>query len=92
VVFAGRRRDESSAFVVTALATLLAAPFIHPHYLVLLLLPAAWLIDRGHWWGVVLPLSGWLPDIVLPFTGLLAIAIVLAVSTPRTRPQAELAA
>jgi hypothetical protein len=79
VVFAARRRDPSTAFVVTALATLLAAPFIHPHYLVLLLLPAAWLMDRGHWWGIGLPLLGWLPDLFLPFTGLLAIALVLAV-------------
>jgi hypothetical protein len=92
VVFAGRRRDESTAFVVTALATLLVAPFIHPHYLVLLLLPAAWLMDRGQWWGLGLPLLGWLPDMVLPFTGVLAIALVLAVSAWRPRTEAELAA
>jgi hypothetical protein len=80
VVYAARRRDASTAFLVTALATLLVAPFIHPHYLVLLLLPAAWLMDRGHWWGIGLPLLGWLPDIVLPFAGPLAIALVLTLS------------
>lgn len=79
VVFAARRRDEATAFVVTAVATLLVAPFIHPHYLVLLLLPAAWLMDRGRWWGAALPLLGWAPDVLLPFTGLLAIVLVLAV-------------
>lgn len=89
IAFAGRRRDAATAFVVTAVATLLVAPFIHPHYLVLLLLPAAWLMDRGHWWGAGLPLLGWLPGIVLPFTGLLAIALVLAVSTARPGPEAE---
>jgi hypothetical protein len=83
VVFAGRRRDASTAFVVTALTTLLAAPFIHPHYLVLLLLPAAWLMDRGRWWGIALPLLGWLPDALLPFTSLLAIVLVLAVPDER---------
>jgi hypothetical protein len=30
------------------------SPFIHPHYLVLLLLPAALLAQRGHWWGLLL--------------------------------------
>lgn len=79
VLFAARRRDESTAFVVTALATLFTAPFMHPHYLVLLLLPAALLMGRGYWWGAGLPLLGWLPDILLPFTGVLAIGLLLAV-------------
>jgi hypothetical protein len=83
VVFAARRRDASTAFVVTALSTLLVAPFIHPHYLVLLLLPASWLMDRGRWWGIGLPLLGWLPDPLLPFTGLLAIVLVLAAPDER---------
>jgi hypothetical protein len=86
VVLAARRRDQATAFVVTAVATLLVAPFIHPHYLVLLLLPAAWLMDRGRWWGAALPLLGWLPDVLLPFTGLLAIGLVLAVSDDRPEP------
>lgn len=100
VVFAARRRGEATAFVVTAVATLLVAPFIHPHYLVLLLLPAAWLMDRGRWWGAALPLLGWLPDVLLPFTALLAIVLVLAVREdrlepeprPRAQPEAALAA
>jgi hypothetical protein len=83
IVFAARRRDASTAFVVTATATLLVAPFIHPHYLVLLLLPSAWLMDRGHWWGFALPLLGWLPDVVLPLAGPLAIGLVLAVREAR---------
>ncbi len=78
ILFAARRRDSSTAFVVTATATLLVSPFIHPHYLVLLLLPCAWLIDRGRWWGFGLPLLGWLPGGFLPFVGPLAIGLVLA--------------
>jgi glycosyl transferase family 87 len=67
IVYAGLRRDRHVAFVMTAVATLVVSPFIHPHYLVLLLLPAALLAERGHWWGLLLPLTGWLPDSVLPF-------------------------
>jgi hypothetical protein len=83
IVAAGLRRDESTAFVVTAMVTMLVTPFIHPHYLVLLLLPAAYLMDRGFWWAMALPLLGWLPDVVLPFTSLLAIVLVLALSSHR---------
>lgn len=77
VVYAGLRRDRDTAFVVTATATLLVAPFIHPHYLVLLLLPAALLVARGQWWGLLLPLAGWLPDSVLPLAAPVAIGAVL---------------
>ena len=83
IIFAARRRDASTALVVTATATLVVAPFIHPHYLVLLLLPSAWLMDRGRWWGFALPLLGWLPEFVLPLAGPLAIGLVLAVGDPR---------
>lgn len=82
VIFAARRRDASTAFVVTAIATLLVSPFIHPHYLVLLLLPAALLADRGHWWGLGLPLLGWLPDVYLPLVAPLAIGLVLLARDP----------
>lgn len=91
MVFAGRRRDRSTAFVVTATATLLAAPFIHSHYLVILLLPAAWLVDRGRWWALAIPLLAWLPDSVLPFTGLVAIGLVLATSAEPKPQSAQVA-
>ena len=87
VGYASWWRDASTAFVVTCLATLLVAPFIHPHYLVLLLLPSAILMNRGAWWGFALPLLGWLPDLVLPLMGPLAIALVLAVGDDGRAPR-----
>lgn len=77
-VFAGRRRDDGIALVVTAVATMLVSPFLHPHYLALLLLPAALFADRGRMWGLLLPLAGWLPDPVLPLVPLAVIVAVLA--------------
>jgi hypothetical protein len=77
VLYAARRRDRDVAFVVTATATLLVAPFIHPHYLVLLLLPAALLVERGRAWALALPLLGWLPDPALPLIAPIAIGLVL---------------
>jgi hypothetical protein len=88
VAVAAQRRERGTAFVVTVLATLLVSPFIHPHYLVLLLLPTALLIDRGHWWAAALPLLGWLPDDVLPLVGPLSIGLVLWSRDPEPESRA----
>jgi hypothetical protein len=86
VVYAARRRDPDVAFVVSATATLMVSPFIHPHYLVLLLLPAALLADRGRGWALALPLVGWLPDPFLPLAAPLAIALLLTTRPAAARP------
>ncbi len=77
IVVAARRRDASTAFVVTTVATLLAAPFLHPHYLVVLIIPAAFLFDRLSPAFAALPLVGWLPGNVLPPIALAVLAILL---------------
>ena len=64
-VFATARRDRETAIVVSLTATILFFPFFHPHYLVQLLVPAAFLAGRGQWWGLALPLLGWLPGEVM---------------------------
>lgn len=79
VAYAARRRDADTAFVVTAVATLLTAPFLHPHYLVLLLLPAALLFDRLSPAAIAIPLIGWLPGPLLP---LAVIAVLLTLLLP----------
>jgi hypothetical protein len=86
VVFAGLRRDRDIAFVVTAVATLMVTPFIHPHYLVLLLLPAALLMQRGQTWAILIPLLGWLPGILLPLVAPAIVGILLILPSP-TDPQ-----
>jgi hypothetical protein len=75
------------AFVVTAMATLLTAPFMHPHYLVMLLLPAALLADRGRYWGLALPLLGWLPGDSLPLVALGTLLILLLPMRESTEPR-----
>ncbi|MCU0484042.1 MAG: DUF2029 domain-containing protein, partial [Chloroflexi bacterium] len=75
VAEAGRRRDPELAVVVALAGTVLFAPFFHPHYLVALLIPAAYVANRGHWWGLLLPLLGWLPGELL---GLAAVVGVVA--------------
>jgi hypothetical protein len=86
IVYGGLRRDRDVAFVMTAVATLVVSPFIHPHYLVLLLLPAALLAERGHWWGLLLPLAGWLPDPVLPFVAPVCLVLLASTRSATTTP------
>jgi len=59
--WAALRRDAETAVVVSLTATMLFFPFFHPHYLAQLVIPAAFLAGRGQWWGVFLPLLGWVP-------------------------------
>jgi len=68
------RRDAATGYMVTAGATLLLAPLMWDHYLSILLLPAAFLFERGHRWAIVLPLLAWAP---MPLTPLVAIAALL---------------
>ena len=81
--FAGTRRDADTAFVVTAVATLLTAPFLHPHYLVLLLIPAAFLFDRLSPAAIAIPLLGWLPGPLLPLAVLAVLAVLLLPAVDR---------
>ena len=56
-------------------ASLLLTPLLWGHYLVLLVIPAAFLAQRGRTWALALPLLGWLPEVafsVAAFVGLLA--------------------
>jgi alpha-1,2-mannosyltransferase len=45
---------------VTIVASQLISSPLRDHYAVLLLLPTAWLVQRGRTWAVVFPLLGWL--------------------------------
>lgn len=68
------RRDRATGYMVTAAASLLLAPLMWDHYLAMLMLPAAFLFERGRRWAIVLPLLSWVPT---PFTPLVAVAALL---------------
>lgn len=79
--WAALRRDAETALVVSLTGTILFFPFFHPHYLVQLLIPAAFLAGRGQWWGLVLPLLGWAPgELMAP---IVAAATLLPLVPPR---------
>ena len=83
------RYDRETSFMVTIGATLLLAPLLWDHYLAALILPAAFLAQRGEWWGLLLPLLAWLPPGVLPLLAIAGTLVPFAVRRPRdTEPPA----
>ena len=64
------RQDREVGFVMVTMASLLLAPLIWVHYLVVLALPAALLAARGYRWAILLPLLGWLPEPALPLVAI----------------------
>ncbi len=57
---------------MAVVASQLLSPILWDHYALLLLLPVAWLVDRGATWAVLIPLAtcvvlvGVIPPIVYP--------------------------
>ena len=79
-VIASTRRDAATGYMVTAAASLLLAPLMWDHYLTILMLPAAFLFERGRPWGMALPLFSWAPAPLMP---LVAVAALLLPFTAR---------
>jgi len=56
VVATALRATATASYLVAVVASQLVSPVLWDHYAMLLLLPVAWLLDRGQWWAIVLPL------------------------------------
>ncbi len=65
VVLAARRTSAEASYLVVVVASQLLSPILWSHYAVLLLLPTAWLLQRGLWWAVALPLATALPLVLV---------------------------
>ena len=72
------RYDREISFMVTIGATLLLAPLLWDHYLAALILPAAFLAQRGRLWGLGLPLLTWLAYLKPELVPVLAIVATFA--------------
>ncbi len=95
VVWTGLRLSPAVGYLTAVTASQLLSPVLWDHYALLLLLPTAWLLDRGQWWAVAIPLATavfliWLPPVVYPlafWVGLLAPIVVDRRSDDRLRAQ-----
>jgi hypothetical protein len=72
VLLAARRAAPDAAYLVAVVASQLVSPLLWDHYAMLLLLPVAWLLERGARWAVVVPLA----------TSIVAIGITPAATYP----------
>jgi hypothetical protein len=69
---AALRQPSVPSYLVAAIASQLLSPILWDHYALLLLLPVAWLLARGQWWAVLIPLAtsvalvGMIPPAVYP--------------------------
>jgi hypothetical protein len=92
VVVTALRLGAVPSYLVAVIASQLLSPILWDHYALLLLLPVAWLLDRGHWWSVafvlVTPmlLVGMTPPFVYPvaFWGCLVAVAWAGSREPRT--------
>ena len=90
------RLPAAPSYLVAVIASQLLSPILWEHYALLLLLPVAWLVDRGHRWAVVIPLAtplflvGIVPPVVYPlaFWGTL-VAVAAVGARDRRRGAAE---
>lgn len=79
------RRDREVGFMVSLGASLLLSPLLWDHYLAMLILPAAFLVQRGRTWALALPLLSWLPAEALPFI-VIAATLLPFVARPAVPP------
>jgi hypothetical protein len=70
VLIAIRFASHEVSFLTTVVASQMLSSLLWDHYAVVLLLPVAWLLERGHWWAVAIPLLT-----SLPLVGLVPAAI-----------------
>jgi hypothetical protein len=84
VVWAAVRTSPVVGYLTAATASQLLSPVLWDHYAMLLLLPTAWLLDRGRWWAAAIPLSSsivliWLPPVVYPVAFWVALLAPIAI-------------
>ena len=60
-ILAIRLASAEVSFLAAVVASQLLSPLLWDHYAIVLLLPTAWLLERGQWWAVAIPLLTALP-------------------------------
>lgn len=72
VLYAIWRATAVASYLSVVIASQLISPILWDHYALMLLLPVAYLLSRGHWWAVLIPLAtsvplvGITPPVVYP--------------------------
>ncbi|HKG56017.1 MAG TPA: glycosyltransferase family 87 protein [Candidatus Limnocylindrales bacterium] len=78
VAVASRAVAADASYLVAVVASQLLSPVLWDHYAMLLLLPTAWLIARGHVWAVAVPLAT--STVILPIVPAAAYPVAFGVT------------
>jgi alpha-1,2-mannosyltransferase len=68
-LFATLRASAVASYLAVVVASQFLSPVLWDHYALVLLLPAAWLLDRGRLWGALIPLATSTPMLFVPIPG-----------------------
>jgi alpha-1,2-mannosyltransferase len=96
VVATALRATAAASYLVAVVASQLVSPVLWDHYAMLLLLPVAWLLERGQLWAVVLPLVssiltiGLTPPVAYPLLFWITLLAVAALGFRDARSPREL--
>ena len=91
VVVAALRLASVPSYLVAVIASQLLSPILWDHYALLLLLPVAWMLERGRWWAIGVPIAtsvvlvGAIPAWVYPLAFWACLVGVLGVGFNRGR-------
>ena len=86
------RASPIASYLAVVVASQFVSPVLWDHYAVLLLLPVAWLVDRGQWWAALVPLAtstfliGITPGIAYPVLFWVVLLSVTVEGMRRRRP------
>ena len=78
VLYAIRRATPVASYLSVVIASQLISPILWDHYALMLLLPVAYLLSRGHWWAIAIPLVT--SDLLVGITPHVAYPVVFWVS------------
>lgn len=96
VTFAAFRRSHVASYLAVVVATQLVSPILWDHYALLLLLPVAWLLARGKWWAVLIPLVtsvplvGSIPPVLYPIAYWVTLLAVIREGREDREPDKQL--
>jgi len=85
LLYAALRASAVSAYLAFVIASQLISPILWDHYAIMLLLPVAWLLSRGQWWALLVPLvtswpavyAGLTPPVAYPISYWLVLVAVV---------------
>jgi alpha-1,2-mannosyltransferase len=91
VVFAALRLASAPSYLVAVVASQLLSPILWDHYALLLMLPVAWMLERGRWWAIGIPIAtsvvlvGVIPAWVYPLAFWASLVGVIGIGLTRGR-------